>query len=286
MALVTAEAQQRTISGTVSDATGQPLPGVTVRVTGTSLGTVTDATGKFALPVPSADSLLTFSYIGYTDLQLPVPLHSDALDVTMTARAGSLNEVVVVGYGAQKKVTVTGAISSVSGKELTRMPVSNVSNMLLGSTSGISGVQTSGEPGRNAASIYIRGVSTYGSQNPLVVIDGVQQPAQHPFDQLNNLSSQDIESITVLKDASATAVYGIRGANGVIVVTTKRGTVGKPQLSLSMNYGFTQAAQLLKTVNAYQYALMRNEAIRTQVAAYGDNSYTPYLFDDNDLWKF
>jgi len=286
VALLTATAQQRTISGTVSDATGQPLPGVTVRVTGTSLGTVTDATGRFALAVPPADSLLTFSYVGYTDLQLPVPHHSDALDVILTARAGSLDEVVVVGYGAQKKVTVTGAVSSVSGEELTRIPVSNVSNMLLGSTSGISGVQTSGEPGRNAASIYIRGVSTYGSQNPLVVIDGVQQPAQHPFDQLNNLSAQDIESITVLKDASATAVYGIRGANGVIVVTTKRGKVGKPQLSLSLNYGFTRAADLLKTVNAYQYALMRNEAIRTQVAAYGDNSYTPYLFDENDLWKF
>lgn len=279
-------AQQRNITGTVTDEANQPLTGVTVRVDGTALGAVTDGAGKFSLAVPSTDTMLIFSYVGYGERQVTLSAHSGALHITMKAGTGSLNEVVVVGYGTQKKITVTGAISSVSGKELQRIPVSNVSNMLLGSTSGISGVQASGEPGRNAASIFIRGVSTYGSQNPLVVIDGVQQPAQNPFDQLNNLDANDIASITVLKDASATAVYGIRGANGVIVVTTKRGDVGAPKLSLSVNYGYTHAAELLKTVNAYEYGLMRNEAIHTQVAAYGDNSYTPYLFNQDDLWKF
>lgn len=280
------QAQVRTVSGTVTDATGQRLAGVTVRVKGSSLGAVTDVNGKFRLEVPRADSLLSLSYVGYQEKEIPVPSGSGGLMITMQAGTGSLNEVVVVGYGAQKKITVTGAISSVSGEELQRIPVSNVSNMLLGSTSGISGVQASGEPGRNAASIYIRGVSTYGSQNPLVVIDGVQQPAQNPFDQLNNLDANDIASITVLKDASATAVYGIRGANGVIVVTTRRGDIGKPRLSLSVNYGFTRAADLMRTVNSYEYALMRNEAIETQINAYGDNSYTPYLFSSDDLWKF
>lgn len=277
-------AQQRIIKGVVRDESGQRLIGVTVKVKGSPIGTVTDDNGNFSLAVPDKSAVLDLSYIGYASQEITAA--SDVISIILKGATGSLNEVVVVGYGTQKKVTVTGAISSVTGTELARMPVSNVSNMLLGSVSGISGVQASGEPGRNAASIYIRGVSTYGNQNPLVVIDGVQQPEQNPFDELNNLDAGDIAGITILKDASATAVYGIRGANGVIIVTTKRGQIGKPVLSLSTNFGFTRAAELLKTVSSYEYAVMRNQAIQSQIHDFGDNSYTPYLFSNDDLWKF
>lgn len=276
--------QHQTISGTVSDATGQHLIGVTVRVKGTTTGTITDANGKYQINASTKAPVLEFSYIGYETADLPVT--ANIMNITMKAETGSLNEVVVVGYGEQKKVTVTGAISSVSGKELVRMPVANVSNMLLGGVPGISGVQASGEPGRNSASIHIRGVSTYGSQNPLVVIDGIQQPAENPFNELNNLDANDIASITILKDASATAVYGIRGANGVIIVTTKRGQLGKPVLSLSTNFGFTQATSLLKTVNSYEYALMRNDAVKSSVNNFGETSYNANLFSNDDIWKF
>ncbi|MGH2643244.1 MAG: carboxypeptidase-like regulatory domain-containing protein, partial [Chitinophagaceae bacterium] len=159
--------QQRSITGTVNDATGQHLIGVTVRIKGTEMGTTTDANGKYHINVSLKNPVLEFSYIGYTAAEAPVT--ANIMNITMKATTGSLNEVVVVGYGTQKRVTVTGAISSVSGKELIKMPVSNVSNMLLGGVPGISGVQASGEPGRNSASIHIRGVSTFYSSNPLVV---------------------------------------------------------------------------------------------------------------------
>src|SRR5690606_39000157 len=140
-------------------------------------------------------------------------------------------------------------VSTVAGKDLVATPVGNVTNMLLGNTPGLSGLQSSGEPGRNAATIYVRGVSTFaGSQNPLVVIDGIQQPSEAPYDQLNSLDANEIENVSVLKDASTTAVYGIRGANGVIIVTTKRGRIGRPVLSASTNFGLVRATSLMNNV--------------------------------------
>jgi len=278
------DAQKIKVTGNVKDEESHYLSGVSVRVKGTSTGTLTNINGDFAINVPKPNDTLEFTYIGYATLDLPAS--STSMSVVMKGSSGSLNEVVVIGYGKQKQLTVTGAVATISGKELSRIPVANVSNMLLGSVSGISGVQTGGEPGRNAASIYIRGVSTYGSQTPLVVIDGIQQPEENAFDELNNMSASDIENVSILKDASATAVYGIRGANGVIIVTTKRGALGKPVLSLSTNYGYTKAATLMKTVNSYEYAVMRNQAIQTQLSDFGDNAYAAYLFSPDDIWKF
>ncbi|RYZ36620.1 MAG: TonB-dependent receptor, partial [Sphingobacteriales bacterium] len=150
------------------------------------------------------------------------------------------------------------------------------------------GLQSSGEPGRNGANIFIRGVSTYAGGNssqPLVVIDNVEQAPERAYDQLNSMDANEIENISVLKDASATAVYGIRGANGVIIVTTKRGRVSRPALSVSTNFGFTKATRLLHNANSYQYALMRNEAIRTEASAFGNSTFTNNLFSDRDIQR-
>lgn len=275
-------AQTIRASGNVRDEENHGIVGVSISVKGTTHGVSTNANGNFTIDVRKTDSLV-LTHLGYK----PVTVIAGAnLSITMEGSAGSLNQVIVVGYGRQKQLTVTGAVSTALGKDLARMPVANVSNMLLGSVAGVSGVQASGEPGRNSASIYIRGVSTYGSQTPLVVIDGVQQPEENPFDELNNLNVNDIASVSILKDASTTAVYGIRGANGVVIVTTRRGSIGRPSLSLSTNVGFTKAASLIKTVNSYEYATMRNQAIRTQIHDFADPGYTAYLFSDEDLWKF
>jgi TonB-linked SusC/RagA family outer membrane protein len=174
----------------------------------------------------------------------------------------------------------------VSGKDLVSTSVSNVSNMLVGNAPGVNGLQNSGEPGRNAATIYIRGISTFtGSTDPLIVIDGIEQPAEQAYTRMNSMDPNEIDNISILKDASATAVYGIRGANGVIIITTKRGRVGKPSISLSTNFGFTKATNLMHNVNSYEWALMRNEAIRTEQSSFANTAFNPNLFDNDDLWK-
>jgi TonB-linked SusC/RagA family outer membrane protein len=275
-------AQTIKATGNVKDEENHNMAGVSIAVKGTTHGVFSNDNGNFSIDVKKTDSLV-LTHTGYKPVTV---LAGGGIAVVLEGSVGSLNQAVVVGYGRQKQLTVTGAVSVALGKDLAMMPVANVSNMLLGSVSGVSGVQASGEPGRNSAAIYIRGISTYGSQTPLVVIDGVQQPEENPFDEMNNLNVNDIASVSILKDASATAVYGIRGANGVIIVTTKRGSVGAPSLSLSTNVGFTKAASLIKTVNSYEYATMRNQAIQTQVSDFGDPSFTAYLFSPDDLWKF
>lgn len=277
-------AQQRVIKGIVTDDKGTTLPGVTVTIKNATGGTLTDPDGKYAITVPAATSTLVFSFIGFETLELPAS--STTLNASLKTSSKSLDEVVVVAFGIQKKINVTGAISTVTGKDLVATPVSNITNALVGATPGISALQNSGEPGQNASSIKIRGVATYGNTNPLIVIDGIEQPTENSVDQLNAMDANDIASVSVLKDAASTAVYGIRGANGVIIVTTKRGKVGKPQLSLSTNFGFTQATNLQQGVTSYEYALMRNEAVNTAIGAFGNNTYNSYLFNADDLWKF
>lgn len=271
-------AQQRTASGVVKDEAGHLLPGITIRVIGTNTGTITDGDGKFSIAVTEGHDTLSFSSIGFVELDLPIS--SGRMNVTLKGIAGSLNEVVVVGYGKQRKATITGAIESVDNEALVKTPVSNISNALVGRVPGLSAVQSSGEPGDNSASIRIRGISTLNGsgQDPLIVIDGVQSD----IFTLNSLDANDIENISVLKDASATAVYGVQGANGVVIVTTKRGRAGKPQLSFSANYGITQLTTQLDMLGSYQYALFRNEAIESD----GDPSFNKLLFSEDELWKF
>jgi TonB-linked SusC/RagA family outer membrane protein len=274
------------VTGKVTNEKGEPFSGVSINVKGSSVGTASQADGTYSIRVTSQRAILVFTHVGFGTQQMIVGAKT-TLNISLKEEGISLGDVVVVAYGRQKKATVTGAVSTVSGKELVGTSVSNVSNMLVGNAPGLSGLQTSGEPGRNGATIYIRGVSTFaGSVNPLVVIDGVEQAPERAYDQLNSMDANEIENISILKDASATAVYGIRGANGVIIVTTKRGRAGKAVMSLAANYGVTKATKLLNNVNSYDYALMRNEAIRTEQSSFGNTSFNNNLFTADDLWKF
>lgn len=243
------------ISGKVTDlVTGETLVGVSIRIKDSSNGSVTDVNGNFTLTAPD-NAVLVVSYIGYNTLEVPVNGKS-TLNIKLQPSSKGLNEVVVVGYGVQKKVTVTGSVTSVKGDELVKSPAVNLSNSIAGRMPGVIAMNGSGEPGYDGSTIRIRGTNTLGNNDALIVIDGVPSPAgQSNIDRLN---PADVESISVLKDASA-AIYGARAANGVILVTTKRGKLGKPELSYTYNKGWAQPTMLPKMANSTEYATMVNE---------------------------
>ncbi|SHF11841.1 TonB-linked outer membrane protein, SusC/RagA family [Cnuella takakiae] len=241
------------ISGTVRDRLGAPLPDVTVQVVGnTALITRSDSAGKFAITIPENASLI-FTAVGYKPQTIGV--NALNLDVVMDAAEGNMQEVVVVGFGKAKKISIVGAQSSVSIDEL-KQPVANLSATLAGRIAGVVGVQRSGLPGENAADLWIRGISTFGNNpsGPLIVIDGVQNRGLNAFD------PEDIASFTILKDANALAVYGVAGANGVILITTKRGRLGKPSILLNYNQGITAFTKLPELTDGPTYMNLRNEA--------------------------
>ena len=280
-------AQNRTVSGVVKDDSGEALMGAFVVQEGTSNGVSTDLDGRYTITLPDNSVNLQFQFIGYVTKTVTVPADQRVLDVVLAPDTNLMDEVVVTAFATQKKINVTGAISSVNGSDILSTPVANISNALLGNTPGVSGLQTSGEPGRNSADIFVRGVSTYGSSAPLIIIDGVEQASEQAFAEFNAMDPNEIQGISVLKDAASTAVYGVRGANGVIIVTTRRGNEGKPTINFSANYGLTQAAPLQEGTTAYEYALFRNEAIRNEQKAYpGNEGLSSYIYDDYDLWKF
>ena len=278
-------AQTRTISGVVLDDAGEPVIGAAVIETGTNNGTITDFEGNFELEVKSGASV-TVSAIGFSDYVFTTT-SSAPLRIVLKEDSLMLQETVVTAFATQKKVNVTGAITTVKGDDVLLAPVANVSSALVGITPGISAVTVSGEPGQDAADIAIRGISSYsGNTAPLIVIDGIEQPASQAMSILNGISANDILGISVLKDASSTAVYGIRAANGVIIVTTRRGQQGAPKVSFSGNFGLTAATNVQRGLSSYEYALFRNEAIMNEVAGYGSTPLMNYLFTDDDLWKF
>lgn len=247
-------AQTREVSGVViSGEDNLPLPGVSVLVKGTTVGTVTDVDGKFSVNVDGSDATLVLSFIGFTTLEVPVGDRS-TFDLTLLPDTKSLEEVVVVGYGEQKKETITGSVATVKGKDLVKSPAMNLSNSLAGRMAGVVAVNRSGEPGYDGSGIRIRGSNTLGNNDALVVIDGIPARAGG----LQRLNPNDIENISVLKDASA-AIYGSRAANGVILVTTKRGSTGAPELTFQANQGWAQPALLPKLANAPEYANALNE---------------------------
>jgi TonB-dependent starch-binding outer membrane protein SusC len=241
------------IKGRIVDDASLPIPGVNVLVKGTTNGTTSDADGRYALSVEDQNSILVFSFIGYATQEVQVG-NQTTIDVVMATDVQSLQEVVVVGYGEQKKVTVTGSVVAVNGADLVKSPAVDLSNSFAGRLAGVVAVQTSGEPGYDASTIRIRGVNTIGNQEPLIVIDGI--PGRDGG--LNRLSPQDVESISVLKDASA-AIYGARAANGVILVTTKRGKTGVPQVTYDFNQGWAQPTRIPEMSSAPQYAAIMNE---------------------------
>lgn len=276
-----------TVKGSVTDNIGEALIGVSVSVKNSSnIGTVTDVDGSYTLNNVPKNGVLVFSYVGMVPMEVNVS-GRDVINVKMSEQAVGLEQVVITAFATQKKINVTGSISTVTGKDIVSTPVSNISNALIGNTPGVSGLQTSGEPGRNAANIRIRGIGTYGDATPLIVIDGVEQSAEQAFAELNSMDPNEILGISVLKDASSTAVYGIRSANGVIIVTTKRGIAGKPVISFSANYGVTKATNLQKNLSSYDWAYMRNEAIDNDIASYaGASANNMYRYSADDLWKF
>lgn len=245
-----AVAQQTGIlKGTVVDANGEAVIGASVIIEGQKVtqGTVTDFDGNFSLNVkPGAK--LKISYIGFVSQTV---VAKNGMQVVLKEEATSLKAVEVVAYGVQKKVTVTGALSSVKSEDLVRTPVGNVNNVLGGQLSGVTTVQYSGEPGSDAASVFVRGKASFNGADPLVQVDGVERS-------MSDVDPEEIESITVLKDASATAVFGVRGANGVILITTKRGQEGKTKISGSTSWGILTPTKMVEQANSYEYATFHN----------------------------
>lgn len=238
------------VSGTVYDSKGLPLPGVTVMVKGTAIGVATDLDGRYSLSVPDSESTLVFTFIGFNSQEIQVGNQS-TINVTLSENLADLEEVLVVGYGVQKRGTITGAVSEVKSDELLRTPAITTSGALVGKMQGVTARQTDGRPG-GTTSIQIRNMG-----NPLYVIDGI--PTQDAS-QFNNLGQSDIESISILKDASA-AIYGMRASNGVILVTTKRGKINqKPEISISGYYGLQNFTRYPQPANAFQHVRANAES--------------------------
>ena len=267
---------QQPIKGRV--ATGDTaLAGVTVQVKGSDNATQTDIDGRFSIVAPSTATLV-FSYVGYETKEQRA--NSNLLNVQLTAARGGMDEVVVVGYGTQRKATLTGSVAAVKGAELTKSPSVNVSNSLGGRLPGLVTVTPSGEPGADGSVIRIRGVNTLGNNNPLVVVDGI------PGRSLDRIDPATIENISVLKDASA-AIYGAQAANGVLLVTTKRGKAGKPVITASFNQGFGRPTVIPKMADAATYAAMINEVneYAGRGPKYSEEELQKYR-DGSDPWSY
>jgi len=269
---------QLTVRGQVVSQTSKlPWPGVTVLIQGTNNGVVTDFDGNYEIEVSGPDAILVFSYVGYKTQEIPVN-GQNIINVNLEEDQAYLNEVVVVGYGSQKKVTLTGSISEVKGEELERSPQPNLSNTLAGRIPGLIANNRGGEPGYDDSSISIRGLATTGNNDVLIVVDGV--PGQ--IGGLGRLSPEDIESFTVLKDASA-AIYGSRAANGVILITTKRGrNFATPQISYKFDLGLSSPTRLPKMADAATYAQIRNEISYYNNTENGLNQ----VYSEDEIGKF
>lgn len=255
-----------TVSGTVTDASGEPLAGVTVLVKGSSIGSATDIDGQFAvkLPAPIAGKVLNISYIGY--VAQSVTLKSDApLAIILEEDSKNLEEVVVVGYGTQKKVNLTGSVSSLSAEDLASRPVTNTSSIIAGLVPGVSVIQNSGRPGAGA-NVKMRGTGTFSSagNSPLVLIDGLSG-------NLDDVDPNDIQNISFLKDAASASIYGSRAANGVILIETKKGAEGRTSITYNNNFGWQRATELPEFLDSWEYAEYYNMAMRNMGNA---ESYT------------
>ncbi|MHB9055965.1 MAG: SusC/RagA family TonB-linked outer membrane protein, partial [Paludibacteraceae bacterium] len=245
------------ITGTVTDENDETMIGVAIYVKNeTGLGTTTDVNGNYKI-LANKNSTLVFSFIGYDKQEIEVG-GKNKINVKMTnTKSSVLDEVVVTGFGAQRKASISGAITTVDVKSL-RVPTANITNALGGNVAGIISMQTSGEPGANSSEFWIRGISTFGAgANALVLVDGFERP-------FNEINIEDIESFSVLKDASATAIYGSRGANGVILITTKKGEAGKIKISGKMEYSYNTRTRTPEFVDGESYAKLLNEALKTR----------------------
>ncbi|MFT4093619.1 MAG: TonB-dependent receptor [Niabella sp.] len=245
-----------TLSGTVMDEEGKELAGTSIKIVfggNKKTDAIADADGRFRLQNIPSGATIIFSSIGYDAFEMVVTESKDKMKIALKRKVKEDDEVVIVGHGKQRKITMTGAVTTVDAKDL-QIPASSVSNMLGGRVPGIISVTRSGEPGSDFSEFWVRGISTFGaSSSALILIDGVEGD-------LNNLDPSDIETFSILKDASATAVYGVRGANGVVLVTTKRGKAGALQVNFKINSTLTQSARMPAYADAYEYAKLANEA--------------------------
>ena len=272
---LSAFAQQFTATGIVSSKVDdEPLVGVTVRVKGTNKATATDINGKFAIQAEVGD-VLDFTYIGFVGKQEKLT-SQNPITVLMEENASELDEVVVVGYGSVKKITLTGAASNIDAEQIRRVPTSSVQNALSGKLPGFFSQQRSGQPGKDASDFFIRGVSSLNGDGnkPLIIVDDVE----YSYDQLSQINVNEIESITILKDAATTAIYGIKGANGVLVVKTRRGAEGAPRVTVRVEGGVQIPVRTPKFLNSYQTAILVNEA-------YANDHIAP-MWSENDVNLF
>ena len=241
------------VTGLVTDQQKEPLIGVTISAVGTSNLAVSDIDGMFHIDVPAHNNaMLEFSYVGYKKKQVKVN-GAKLLNVMLEEEATEFNEVVVTGYSSQKKASIIGSIETINPSELKFGTTRTLSNNLAGKLSGVIGIQRSGEPGYDDSNFWIRGISTFsGSNNPLILIDGVARD-------LNNVDVAEIESFSILKDASASAMYGVRGANGVIVITTKRGKIGAPQVRFHVEHSINEPTKMPEFLSAPDYMSLLNQ---------------------------
>ena len=274
--LATIASAQSELRGVVVDQEGEPVIGASVLVVGAKVatGTVTDFDGNFILKA-NPGTKLRISFVGYKTANVEA---KNGMRVVLEEEATMLKGVEIVAYGVQKKVTVTGALSSVKNEDLTRTPVSSVNNVLAGQLSGVTTVQYSGEPGSDAASIFVRGQGTWADSAPLIQVDGVERT-------MGDIDPEDIESITVLKDASATAVFGVRGANGVVLITTKRGQEGKAKIDITTSFSALTPTKMLELANSYEYGTFFNQMQRNDFDFSSGETFTP-MFSDELLKKF
>ena len=246
---------QKTITGKVVDVDKIPVLGANIIVTGTSTGTITDFDGNYSIAVPITAKSLTFSYVGYATQTVDIGMQTEII-VTLEVDAAGLDEIVIVGYGKQKKESVVGSQATIKARDL-RSPTGNLTTAVAGRIAGVVATQRGGGPGADGAALFIRGIGTFASspQAPLLVVDGV------PDRDINNIDPEDIESFTVLKDATATAVYGTRGANGVILINTKSGKIGKPTINAEYNHGITRFTELPQFVDGPNFMRLYNEGL-------------------------
>jgi len=266
--------QKSTVAGIVVDSkTGEPLMGVSIYNSKEKAGTITDINGNFSLSLKGQAADLNISYIGYKSMVVPVK-ENKTLSVKLEENQQNLDEVVVIGYGTQKKETMVGAVSSIKSKSLLTVPASNLTQSIAGKVSGVAVVQSSGEIGRDEAAIYIRGKATFSDENakPLIIVDGI---IREGFAQID---PNEIETINILKDASATAVYGVKGANGVVIVTTKRGITGKPQISVTTQVASNFPMRLHRALDSYHSVLLKNEVL--------NNAGSQPEYTASDLMKY
>ena len=244
--------KRKQLKGNVIDSTGEPVIGASVVEQGTTNGTVTDINGNFTLNLSTPNAKIEISFIGYKT-QVLAAQSGKLMAVKLVDDTELLDEVVVVGYGSQKKVNMTGAVATIDSKTLASRPISNISQGLQGLAPGVTVTNAGGQPGQDTGKILIRGLGSFNASSPMVLIDGVEGD-------MNVVDPNDIESISVLKDASSAAIYGSKAANGVILITTKRGQSGKPNLTYSALFGWSKPADLMDRTTSAELAELTNEA--------------------------